>query len=150
VLSVCSVGFLLGVPSAVNLNIFANQDFVWGVGLLISGAFVAFAVIRYGVTSFRQDAINAGSADVDPGRGWDVLAGLAVPIQAVVLLGWWLYQSAAVYAPESWFNPLSPFSVMTCLVQWGAVIVVLIALNQWMVRRTLGASSGVERSPLRS
>ncbi len=150
VLSVCSVGFLLGVPSAVNLNIFANQDFVWGVGLLISGAFVAFAVIRYGVTSFRQDAITAGSADVDPGRGWDVLAGLAVPIQAVVLLGWWLYQSAAVYAPESWFNPFSPFSVMTCLVQWGAVIVTLIALNRWMARRTLGAPSGVERPTLGS
>lgn len=142
--AVCSVGFLLGVPSAVNLNVFANQDFVWGVGLLISGAFVAFAVIRYGVRAFRRDAISEGPGDIDPGAGWDVLAGLVVPIQAVVLLGWWLYQSAAVYAPTTWFNPLDPFSVMTCLVQWGTVLVTLVALNQWMVRRTIGPRSGRE------
>jgi NSS family neurotransmitter:Na+ symporter len=146
VASVCSVGFLMGVPSAMNLNIFANQDFVWGVGLLISGAFVAFAVIRYGVQQFRREAIGAGPGDVDPGRGWDVLAGLVVPIQAVVLLAWWLYQSAAVYAPDSWFNPLEPFSVMTCLVQWGAVLITLLALNRWMVRRTLGTPSPMKGS----
>ncbi len=144
VASVCSVGFLLGVPSAMNLNVLANQDFVWGIGLLISGAFVAFAVIRYGVQRFRREAISAGPGDIDPGRGWDLLAGLVVPIQAVVLLGWWLYQSAAVYAPESWFNPLEPFSVMTCLVQWGAVLVTLFALNRWMARRTLATPSPLE------
>jgi NSS family neurotransmitter:Na+ symporter len=55
----------------------------------------------------------------------------------VVLLGWWLYRSATTYAPETWFNPLEPYSIMTCLVQWGLVLVVLIALNRWMSRRTL-------------
>src|SRR5690606_5531732 len=41
-------GFVLGIPSALSLNFLGNQDFVWGVALMISGAFVAFAVIRYG------------------------------------------------------------------------------------------------------
>lgn len=135
------VGFLLGLPSALHLGFLANQDFVWGIGLLISGAFVAFAVIRYGVKRFRQEAILSAPGDRDPGRSWDFLAGVLVPVQAVILLGWWLYRSAAVYAPETWFNPLEPFSIMTCLVQWGLVLVVLLALNNWLCRRTLHRSS---------
>ncbi len=130
-------GFLLGMPSALNLGFFANQDFVWGIGLLISGAFVAFAVIRYGVRQFRVDAILGSPGDINPGRGWDLLAGVVVPVQAVVLLGWWLYRSAAVYAPDTWFNPLEPYSVMTCLVQWGIVLALLIGMNRWLAQRTL-------------
>jgi NSS family neurotransmitter:Na+ symporter len=135
---VCGLGFVLGLPSAFNLNVLANQDFVWGVGLLLSGAFVAFAVIRYGVRKFRADAIVQARGDVDPGRGWDTLVGAIVPIQAVILLGWWLYQSAAVYAPDTWYDPFQPYSVMTCLLQWGLVLVVFVALNRRLTRRTLG------------
>ena len=135
--AVCGAGFMLGFPSATNLNILANQDFVWGIALLISGAFVAFAVIRYGVRRFREDAIEGAPGDLNPGRAWDVLAGILVPVQAVVLLAWWLYRSAAVYAPDTWFNPLEPYSVMTCLVQWGLVLAALFLLNRWMAQRTL-------------
>ena len=137
ILGVCGFGFLLGVPSALNLTIFANQDFVWGVGLLISGALVAAAVIRYGVSEFRTDAIISVEGDRDPGRIWEVIVGILVPIQATVLLGWWLYQSAAVYAPDTWFNPLDTYSVMTCLVQWGLALVIFLALNQRMSSRFL-------------
>jgi NSS family neurotransmitter:Na+ symporter len=125
------------MPSALNLGFLANQDFVWGIGLLISGAFVAFAVIRYGVRRFRMDAILGSPGDINPGRGWDLLAGVVVPVQAVILLGWWLYRSAAVYAPETWFNPLEPYSVMTCLLQWGIVLAFLIGINRWLAQRTL-------------
>ncbi|HHP7237503.1 sodium-dependent transporter [Longibacter sp.] len=144
ILGVCGFGFLFGVPSALNLDIFANQDFVWGIGLLISGALVATAVISYGVRDFRIDAIASIKDDRDPGRVWEVLVGVLVPMQAVVLLGWWLWQSAAVYAPDSWFNPLEPFSVMTCLLQWGLAIVIFLALNKQMARRTLGRTTEVE------
>jgi NSS family neurotransmitter:Na+ symporter len=135
---VAAVGFACGVPSALNLNVFANQDFVWGVALMISGACVAAAVLRYGPTRFRQTAIAAAPGDRDPGRGWDVLVGVVVPVQAVALLGWWLYQSAAVYAPDTWYDPLAPYSVMTCLVQWTLALTVFFALNRWMTDRTLG------------
>jgi len=144
ILGVCGFGFLFGVPSALNLDFFANQDFVWGIGLLISGALVATAVISYGVRDFRIDAIASIKDDRDPGRVWEVLVGVLVPMQAVVLLGWWLWQSAAVYAPDSWFNPLEPFSVMTCLLQWGLAIVIFLALNKQMARRTLGRTTEVE------
>ncbi len=55
---VCTVGFVLGVPSSIHLGFFENQDFVWSVGLMISGAFVAFAVIRYGARRFRIRTID--------------------------------------------------------------------------------------------
>ena len=60
-----------------------------------------------------------------------------IPLLAAVLLGWWLYQAAAVYAPDRWYDPFNPFSVMTCLVQWGIPIAAFILLNRRMARRTL-------------
>ncbi len=46
--------------------------------------------------------------------------------------------SATTYAPETWWNPLEPFSVMTCVMQWGVAIVGLIAINRWLARRLAG------------
>ncbi|MEX2435986.1 MAG: sodium-dependent transporter, partial [Balneolaceae bacterium] len=40
-IAVCSTGFLFGLPSAISLDVFANQDFVWGVGLMVSGGFIS-------------------------------------------------------------------------------------------------------------
>ncbi len=136
-IAVCSLGFALGMPSAINLDFFANQDFVWGVALMISGAFIAFAVIRYGPTRFRDETIDHQAHDWNAGRLWGAAMRFAIPSLAVVLLGWWLYQAAFVYAPERWFDPFDPFSIMTCLVQWGIVLVVFILANRWMSRRTL-------------
>jgi len=48
---VVGLSYLLGIPSARNINILSNQDFVWGLALMLSGAFVAFMVIRYGQTN---------------------------------------------------------------------------------------------------
>ena len=133
-----TLGFALGIPSAVNLDIFGNQDFVWGVALMISGAFVAFAVIRYGTGRFRREEVDDTRLDWKAGRGWELLIGTLVPLQAVILLVWWLYLSATVYAPETWYDPTDYYSVMTCLVQWGVVLLAFVLLNKWMVRRTLG------------
>ena len=139
ILGVCIIGFTLGVPSAINLNFFANQDFVWGVALMISGAFIAFAVIRHGAERFRTEAIDGQEGDWNAGRLWDTAIRFVIPTLAVVLLGWWLYQAASVYAPDRWFDPFDPFSVMTCLAQWGIVLVLFLLLNRQMARRTLGS-----------
>lgn len=136
--AVAIIGFILGVPSAVNLGFLGNQDFVWGVALMISGAFVAAAVIRYGAERFRLEAIGGGDNDWRVGLTWERLIKYAVPLQAVVLLVWWLYQSASTYAPESWYDPLEPYSVMTCLAQWGIALAVFILLNRRITRRTTG------------
>jgi NSS family neurotransmitter:Na+ symporter len=138
ILGVCIVGFTLGIPSAINLEFFANQDFVWGVALMISGAFIAFAVIRQGAARFRTESIDNQPDDWNAGPIWDALIRFVIPSLAAVLLGWWLYQAAAVYAPDRWFDPFDPFSVMTCLAQWGIVLFLLILLNRRVARRTLG------------
>lgn len=137
ILLVGVVGFAFGIPSAIDLNILGNQDFVWGVALIISGAFIALAIIRSGATRFREEVIDNSPHDWRAGRTWQVLITVIVPVQAVSLLGWWLYQSAAVYAPTTWYNPFEPFSVMTCLVQWGIALLVLRLLNNWLAARSL-------------
>lgn len=142
VLAVTLTAFLLGTPSALNVSFLGNQDFVWGVGLMISGAFVAVAVILYGVRKFRAIAVEGSPSDWGAGRRWDVLIGLLVPTEAAILLAWWLYQSAALYAPDTWFDPFEPYSVMTCVLQWGAALGLLLLMNRWLVVRTLQPGVG--------
>jgi len=123
----------------VNLTFFENQDFVWGVALMISGAFIAFSVIRYGAQAFRKEVVDAAEDDWRAGPGWALMMKYLIPLEAVVLLVWWLWQAARVYAPDSWYNPFDPFSVMTCLAQWAVAIVAFISLNRWLNGRMLKA-----------
>src|SRR5690554_5452594 len=135
VATVAGVGFVLGVPSALDLDVFANQDFVWGVALMISGAFVAFAVIRYGAARLRDDLATPSDWTLHP--VWDRVIRYLIPLEAIVLLVWWLGLAATVYAPDTWYNPFEPFSVMTCLVQWGVAMLVLGMLNNRLATRSL-------------
>jgi len=134
VLGVAIVGFALGTPSALNLTFFANQDFVWGVALMLSGAFVAFAVIVYGARKLRSEFVTPGDWRI--GRGWDFVMKVLVPLEAIILLVWWLSLATTTDFAERWFDPFEPFSAMTVLVQWAVVLAVLMAFNSWMARRT--------------
>ena len=135
---VCSTGFALGIPSALHLGFFENQDFVWGVALMISGAFMALVIIRHGARQFRKETIDGLPNDWNAGRYWDRVVTYVIPTLAIVLLVWWLYLSATVYAPNTWYDPFDSFSVMSCLVQWTAAMVVFFLLRRWMSRRSLG------------
>ncbi|MCZ6776083.1 MAG: sodium-dependent transporter [Ignavibacteria bacterium] len=134
---VIGISYLLGIPSAINLNLLSNQDFVWGVALMISGAFVAFALFRYGITRLREEELLVDESDLKLGRWWDLVLKYFVPSAAITLLVWWLSLSVTVYAPEEWYNPFEPFSVMTCLVQWTVVLSIFVLLNRWMATRML-------------
>jgi NSS family neurotransmitter:Na+ symporter len=46
------------------------------------------------------------------------------------MFGWWMYQAAAVFDPDSWWNPLHTYSVGTCVAQWVVAIVLLVAFNR--------------------
>ena len=127
------LGFAMGVPSALSMAFFDNQDFVWGVGLMLSGFFFALAVVRYGVTRFREEFVNTATADIRVGRWWDY-AIYFVLVQAVVLMGWWLYQATDLTDLAATFTPLSPFNVGTLVVQWGLAIGVFLWLNRWLAR----------------
>jgi neurotransmitter:Na+ symporter, NSS family len=135
---ICVAGFVLGAPSAVNLTFFANQDFVWGLGLMISGALIAFVVLKYGLIDFREKLINTNLSGLQTGKWFDWAMQYLIPIQVIVLLGWWMYRSIFEFAPETWFDPTDPYSIMTCLVQWGLVAGILIAFNKKIVALTRG------------
>ena len=131
-------GFLLGVPSALNTDFLANQDFVWGVALMLSGAFVAFAVMKYGVQRIRTEVATPSDWKI-PGA-WNGVIRFLVPVQAVVLLVWWLWQATTTKLTARWYDPFETYSAMTCLVQWAVVLVALVALNRWMAQRTMQES----------
>jgi NSS family neurotransmitter:Na+ symporter len=133
VLGITSVGFVLGVPSAWNASVFGNQDFVWGLGLMVSGAMIAYVAIRYGIGRFRTELVNADGDAIQAGRIYEWIMRFGIPAQAVVLLGWWIWRSATEFSPDTWYDPFDPYSVMTVLVQWGLVAGTLLFLNRRLV-----------------
>ena len=126
--------YLLGLPSARNLNLLSNQDFVWGIALMISGAFIAFAIVRNKVSVIASD-INAIPNDWKVGRAWFLSIRFFIPVLAVALLAWWMFLSATVFAPDEWYNPFNPYSVMTCLVQFTLVLGLFILFNRIISRK---------------
>jgi NSS family neurotransmitter:Na+ symporter len=125
---VAVVGFAAGVPSALDRDVFNNQDFVWGVGLMISGLFFAITVLRYGVTRFRETYINTEYSDIRIGAWWDWVIRLVV-VEALVLIVWWFWN---VRTEPLW----GAFGVGSMVVQFVVAMGVLYALNGWLVRRT--------------
>ncbi|MGQ9561508.1 MAG: sodium-dependent transporter [Candidatus Oleimicrobiaceae bacterium] len=133
-----ALGFLAGLPSALHLSFLENQDWVWGLGLLVCGLFFAVAVRRFGVRNFREQLINASGSGIRVGRWWDFLVLFLIPAEFLLLIGWWFFQSIVVFEPHSWWNPFRAFSLGTCVAQWGLGMGVLILLNGMLVRRFLG------------
>lgn len=134
--AICITGFLLGLPSAISLNFLTNQDFVWAVGLMVSGAFMSFAIIKFDPDRFRSLAVNTGQHTYTLGKWWSVIIKYVVPVEVISLLFWWMYLSITSYAPESWYNPLSKFSVATIILQWGIAMGLFFLYNQKIATKT--------------
>ena len=132
ILLIIGISYALGIPSAMNLNILANQDFVWGLALLFSGAICAFAVIRYGPWRIRKDILGINKNDLPVPKIWEYVLGILVPIASFVLLFWWLLGDGL---SRDWYNPFAPSSMATCLLQWAVIIGALLLLNKTLIRR---------------
>lgn len=135
------VAFLAGIPSAISLEFLANQDFVWGVGLLIGGLLAAVAMMKYGISRARAD-LDAAS-DFRVTWWWTGLIRI-FPFVFVALFGWWIYRTVDEFAPDTWWDPFEPFSLMTMLVQWLVLFVVMYLLNNVMSKQV---ASGPMTSP---
>ena len=133
---VVGAAVVCGLPSAVSLAVFENQDWVWGLALMISGLFIAVATLRYGADRFREDLVNTHSAGRRAGPVWAWILKYLVPVEFAVMFGWWMYQAATVYDPDGWWNPLRVYSVGTCVVQWGVALAVLWAVNRRLADRS--------------
>ena len=131
--SVATAGVLFGIPSALKLEIFRNQDWVWSVGLMLAGFFFAFAVLRYGVTKWRETFINQEGSDIHIGAWWDWAMRL-VAVEAVVLAVWWLWGARTDDLRETW-TLFSPYNVGSVLMQFAIVLVVVVLGNNWLAAR---------------
>jgi NSS family neurotransmitter:Na+ symporter len=136
VIAVASVAFLGGVPSALSLDFLANQDWAWGLGLMVSGGIFAFAAIKYGLDRVRKDLINLPGNELNLGSWFNKVLGMLVPFEMVIMLSWWIVKSFGF--ADRWYDPFSTFSLGTCLFQWGLVAIILLLLNdrmnQWILR----------------
>jgi len=130
-LVVAGAGLLFGAPSALSLTFLHNQDWVWGVGLMLSGLFFALGARKFGVERLRTEVVNAEGCDLHIGRWWSFLVRVVVPVEAVVLMGWWLWQARG-WDAEGWLDPFSATSVGTVLMQVAIALVALVALNRWL------------------
>ncbi len=135
------LGFVLGLPSAWKMGFLENQDWVWGLGLLVSGLFIAITVIRYGVDRFRSELINTPEERRPVGKWFVPVVTILIPLEFAALVVWWFYQAVTTLDPEGWWNPFHTYSVGTAVFQWGIVIVVLLLLNRWWATR-VGARDG--------
>jgi NSS family neurotransmitter:Na+ symporter len=138
---------VLGMPSAVSLTVFQNQDWVWGVGLMISGLFISLLVTIYGSRRFRDEFVNITPGGVNVGAAFEVTLKYVIPALFVVMFGWWMYTAATVYDPAGWWNPdpiNHTFSVGTCVVQWGAAMLLLMAFNRKLAESSTRAAVATE------
>ncbi len=128
---------LLGLPSAlvvmkVNgtpMPVFLdNQDFVWGLGLVVSGAFIYYLVWKYGITKFRNNFINSRYADMKIGKWFDVLFKYVIPVELVVMSIWFIYQTIISPGDEWWLGGIVGFLIM--MAQWSIAILGLIFISQ--------------------
>ncbi len=124
--------FLFGIPSALFPSFFSNQDWTWGLGLSVSGFFIAMAARSVGQRKLIEEWINTAP-------GWKVGARFAflvtwlIPVQLFVLFGWCVFQSVTA-SDGDWWNPLRTASLGTAVCQWTVAIVLFLSLNSFLAR----------------
>ena len=133
ILIIICLTYLCGIPSAINLNVLANQDFVWGLALLLSGGLFAFVIIRFKASRIRTEILDKNPDDLKLGRYWDRIVSIFIPLASILLLVWWLLMDGM---NEDWYKPFARASLMTCILQWTMVIAVFLLINKWIIKRT--------------
>lgn len=126
------LAFVLGAPSALNMHFFDNQDWVWGIGLLVSGFFFTLLVRAVGGERFTQRFVGIQSPFGR--RCLQLLLYWVIPVEFFALVGWWFYQAVG-WDPQGWWNPFHAFSIGTCLLQWGVLLAVLFIFNKRITGR---------------
>lgn len=120
---------LIGTYSAVNNNFFENQDFTWGVALMLSGLLYSIAAMKLGVNFIWDDLIGPIS-DIKQKWIWGLIR--LFPLWFSIIFGWWFLQAASWY-PGEWFKfwPVTKYMYTpgVMLFEWAIAIVIAIAFN---------------------
>ena len=128
---------IFGFPSAYSLDFFTNQDWVWGVGLIVTGLFILFAVVKSGAKKFKEELIDVDS-DFKVSTKYFVICMSGNIILALFLIYWWLSQG---YSEYPWFNAegnwnfFDVYSNASILTQWGGVMLVGVLVNKFLYNK---------------
>jgi NSS family neurotransmitter:Na+ symporter len=119
------LNFIFGIPSAMSMAFFNNQDWVWGLGLIIGGLFIGSIILKWGIPEFLQE--------VQISSKWEpyfrFVFQFLIPVFVVIMLAFWLYQSIT-FESTQWYNPFGTYTIGTTLVQWLIVLAILKYLNR--------------------
>ena len=136
---ICCIVF--GFPSAWSLDVFNNQDWVWGIGLIISGLLIIVAVLKMGIAKFKKAYIDTDSDFFVP-IGYFATALTINVVLAAVLIWWWMSRGYSEYpwfdAQGNW-NVFDVYSNASVLTQWLIVLVVGILLNRFLYKKFVNA-----------
>jgi len=99
------------------------------MGLIVSGAFFIFLVLKTGPKKFREEIISTSGTRFKLGRGFDFLVKFILPVQLIAMLGWWFWDSYS-NDPANWYKIFSQSTLGTVLFQWTVAIVVFLAFNK--------------------
>lgn len=124
---------VFGLPSAAFPTFLLNQDWVWGMALLVSGFWVILAARKYGLERLRQE-VNLG-ANIRMGKWWTFILKYISPLIFLVVTGWWFYQAIG-WDKKNWWHPLRINSVGTILAQWLLLLLLVVVLNKALARWT--------------
>ena len=145
---VIAIFLVFGFPSAWSLDYFSNQDWVWGLGLIVSGLFILFAVAKYGAQKFKDELIDLDSDMKVSNVYFKLLIWLNIPL-AIFLTYWWMSQG---YSANPWFDESGNWNVMdvysnaSIITQWGLVILLGVLLNGLIYKKMVGKSEANDTS----
>lgn len=122
------ITIIMGIPSALSLKFFNNQDWVWGVGLLLSGFFFIFFVLKMGVEKFVFQFLNEYYSHIKKYMYLLKIFSIVMIVEFLTMITWWFVQSFNWY-PNSWWHPFQEFSLGTCLLQWFLLILIGILVT---------------------
>ena len=115
---IVAASFVLGIPSAMSLEILGDQDFVWSVGLIISGVLMAIAALKYGLSRMISEITAESEGDWPFPVWWSITVKFVAPFIGIALVSWWMIESPSFF--------------FTCLVQWGTVILIFFLINGYI------------------
>ncbi len=137
--AVAVITFACGIPSAIAVGFFNNQDWTWGAGLMVSGLFVALTVVRAGAPKFRREYLSGPHEEWRVGRWFDVLITWVVPLEFIALITWWVIEAVRGSGGD-WMDPFG-LTVGTVAVQVGLLVGLCLLVNRPVWNRVRTASS---------
>lgn len=128
---------VFGFPSAWYLDFFNNQDWVWGIGLIVSGLFFVVAAIKSGLLTFKKNFIDKDSDFKVPDLYFRATMVFNIFL-GLMLIYWWMSQG---YSDYPWFdangrwNLVDVYSNASIITQWALALLLGIVINKFLYKK---------------